>query len=158
MQIVTYDAGAGLYVYSSEFWFSFSAPQIIGNKLQFFEDFDGTLSTLERHYYLGAGYKFEMVEDFEFEPSFMVKYVEPISPQFDVALRMIYADMVWLGASYKLSAQPQDDNAIGILAGLTLQENLTMGYSFELPVSNTISSVTTGSHEIMLGIRFKDRN
>ncbi len=158
MQVVTYDAGAGIYLYTDEFWFSFSAPQLIGNKLEFFEDYEESLSSLERHYYAGAGYSFEIANDFKVEPSFFAKYVDPIPPQFDVALRVIYADMIWAAGSYKLSAQPNDDNAIGIMLGGMIQENLMFGYSFELPTSDVITQATSGSHEIMIGLRFKNRD
>ena len=150
MSVVTFDAGAGLYLYSDEFWFSFSAPQLIGNELQFFDNYDATLSSLARHYFMGGGYKFELMDDIYMEPSIFMRYVDPVPIQYDVSLRFLYQERFWLGGSYRLDA------AVSMMAGFTLPNNMTFGYSYDIPTNN-IKNYATGSHEIMLGLRFADR-
>lgn len=145
------DAGAGLYLYSDEFFVSFSAPQLLGNSVQFFEDYEETESRLARHYFLAAGYKFEVVEDvFHIEPSTFFKYVEPTPIQFNTTLRLLYKNMLWVGASYR------SDDAVGFIVGYQLQENISFGYSYDMPTSD-IQNHSNGSHELMLGIRFQNR-
>jgi len=148
--IVTPDAGAGAYLYGDNFFVSLSAPQLLDNKLQFFENYDETTARMVRHYFAAAGYKFEVVDNFYIEPSTFIKYVEPIPVQFNATLRLIFKDVIWAGASYR------SEDALGLLIGYNLQDNLTFGYSFDMPTSD-IQNHTTGSHEVMLGIRFRNR-
>ena len=144
------DAGLGFYLYSDEFFVSLSAPQLLGNKVQFFEDYDETDARLARHFFFAAGYKFEVVEDVVIQPSTFIKYVTPTPVQFDATVRVLYKDMVWAGVAYR------SEDAVGFMLGYTLQQNITFGYSYDMPTSE-IKNHTSGSHEVMLGIRFKNR-
>jgi len=145
------DAGAGLYLYGERFFVSASAPQLINYRLQFFENYEETESKLVNHYFLSAGYQFPLGDDFEIEPSFLVKYVNPIRTQFDATLRFLYQDQIWVGGSYRT------EDAIAMMIGYEFQNNLMIGYSYDLPTSN-LRTYSNGSHEFMLGFRFKDRS
>jgi hypothetical protein len=79
----------------------------------------------------------------------MAKYVQPAPISLDANLRVIYKDMAWAGFSYRMN------DAIAVMAGFTINESLVFGYSYDIPTSD-IQTVTSGSHEIMLGIRFKE--
>ncbi len=144
------DAGAGLYLYSDDFFVGFSAPQLLGNRVQFFEDYSETKGRLARHFFFSAGYNFPVVDNFKLQPSVFIKYVEPTPVQFDAAIRGIYADQVWAGLSYR------SEDAIGIMFGYMFQSNLSIGYSYDMPTSD-IQSHTNGTHELMFGIRFRNR-
>jgi len=148
--VVVPDAGAGLYAYSDKFFAGFSAPQLIGNEIQFFDDYDSPESRLSRHFFLMGGYNFQVMDDIVIQPSTFIKYVDPLPVQFDVTLRGIYKEIVWAGVSYRM------DDAVGFMLGYTFQENLTFGYSYDVATSE-IQNHTTGSHELMLGIRFRNR-
>ena len=55
--------------------------------------------------------------------------------------------MAWLGLSYRKS------DAIVLLAGYTLQDNITFGYAYDI-IQSGIREYSTGTHEIMLSIKF----
>ena len=148
--VILPDAGAGLHLYSDDFFVSFSAPQLLGNRVQFFEDYEETEARLARHYFLAGGYNFDVVDKFSIEPSAFIKYVEPTPVQFNATLRLIYDEFLWVGASYR------SEDAIGFMVGYTLQDNISFGYSYDMPTSE-IQNFSTGSHEVMLGIRFRNR-
>ncbi len=145
------DAGAGLYLYGDKFFLSVSSPQLLTFKLQFFEDYESTQSKLERHYFASGGYKFALGDDFELQPAAMVKYVDPIPLQAELTLRAIYQDAVWAGASYRT------EDAIALMVGYTFQKNLTLGYSYDI-ISSNLKGYSTGSHELMLSVKFRNRN
>lgn len=149
-QVIEPDAGAGLHLYSDKFWFGASAPQLLNNDVQFFEDYDETTARLTRHYFLTAGYNFEVVDDLVLQPSVFVKYVDPLPVQFDATLRAIYKNTVWAGVSYRM------DDVIGFMMGYNYNDNLMIGYSYDMATSG-IQDHTTGSHEVMLGIKFQDK-
>lgn len=156
MKAVVPDAGAGLYLYSDKYFISLSAPQLIQSKLKFFDASTNSLSRMVNHYFIFGGYTFDLSEDFSLQPSAMFKYVSPAPPQAEIMLRPIYQDMLWVGASYRTAIAPFMADAVGASIGYTYQENLTFGYSYDFTLSN-LRNYSYGTHEIMLGVKFRDR-
>ncbi len=153
--VIVPDLGVGLYLYSDKLFFSVSAPQVIPFKIQYFEDFEDTKSKLANHFYVAGGYKIPLGESFAIQPAAMLKYVSPAPLQVEGTLRAIYRDQIWLGGSYRTDFANGSD-AIALMAGYTFQENLTLGYSYDLTTSG-LQNYTTGTHELMIGIRFQNR-
>ena len=149
-QVLLPDGGAGLHLYSKDFWFGISAPQLLNNKVQFYDDYDETTARLARHYFLTAGYNFEVIDDLVIQPSVFVKYIDPLPVQFDATVRGIYKETVWLGLSYRM------DDAVGFMMGYNFNDNLMFGYAYDMSTSE-IQDYNTGSHELMLGIKFAKR-
>ena len=143
------DFGAGIYVYSTDKkWYAgASVPQILQNKIKFFDNTTSTLSKLATHYYATAGYKFNLNEDFVIEPSTCLKYVKPAPLQFDIGVRAIYKEKIWLGAAFRYL------DAVSAMVGYTMQENITFAYSYDFTMTN-IKKYSTGTHELMIGIKF----
>jgi len=148
--VILPDAGAGLYLYSDKFWFSLAAPQMLPLKIQYFGNFPGTESKLANHIFANGGYNFVVNDQITVAPSVMIKYVTPAPVQLEGTLRIIYEDMVWAGASYRTQ------DAISFLIGYTHQENLSIGFSYDVSTSN-IKNYSSGTYEMMFGIKFKNR-
>lgn len=142
------DAGVGFHLYSETFYVGVSMPQIIGNKLKFFDNQENVDAALERHIFGYAGYKFEITDKFVVEPAVMVKWVNPAPVSFEGNLRVIYDDFLWLGTSYRLN------DAVSILAGINVTNSIVVAYAYDIPTSD-IKTATSGSHELMVAIRFK---
>lgn len=143
------DAGFGLHLYSENFYVGISMPQLLGNKLEYFENYGTTDASLARHLFGYAGYKFKVTDDVIVEPAVMAKWVQPTPVSLDVNMRVIYRDFAWAGFSYRMN------DAIALMAGFTINKSLVFGYSFDMPTSD-IKTVTTGSHEVMIAIRFRE--
>lgn len=137
----------GFYLYSEKFWVGGSIPQLLQNKLYFFDTQTFSESNLWFHYNLSGGYTFEINEDIDIQPSLLLKYVKHIPLQADIMARVIYKDQVWLGGSFRTK------DAISVMAGYTYRNNLSIGYSYDFTQSN-IKNYSSGTHELMLGIRF----
>jgi type IX secretion system PorP/SprF family membrane protein len=148
--VVVPDAGAGLYLYSKKLFFSISAPQIIPMKVQYFDDFADTKGKLVNHLYAFVGYRMNVGKSLVVEPSVMVKHVTPVPVQVEGTLRLIYNDMLWAGFSYRTM------DAMSLLIGYKFQDNIMLGYSYDLLHSN-LKNYSVGTHEIMIGVRFKNR-
>ena len=147
------DAGFSFYLYHKNFFLGGSAPQLLHNEITFEKSVGVQKGTLENHFFLMGGYQAGIGEKFKVEPSFLLKYINPVPLQYEATLRGLYKDNYWIGVSYR------QDAALTLLIGLTLQESLSLGYSYDFIQSN-ITNYSTGSHEIMLSIRFnkgKDR-
>jgi type IX secretion system PorP/SprF family membrane protein len=145
------DAGFSFYLYSPKFFFGASAPQLIQNQLDFEKSIADPSGRLTNHYFVTAGYTHILNDKFKLEPSALLKYVEPIPVQYEFSLRTIYQKIAWLGLSYRGS------DAIVFLGGFTFQDSFSIGYSYDF-IQSSISNYTTGSHEIMLSIKFNKRN
>jgi type IX secretion system PorP/SprF family membrane protein len=139
------DASFGVLWYGERFFVGLSAMQLFNNQLDLFPgEEEGRLAV---HYYLTGGYTFEISETFDIEPFMLVKYVDPIDPQFDLSARFIYKSNLWLGGTYRTT------DAAAVFAGYTIKDYLTLGYSYDITTSD-LSNYSNGSHEIFIGVRF----
>ncbi|MBL4706999.1 MAG: type IX secretion system membrane protein PorP/SprF [Flavobacteriales bacterium] len=145
------DAGFSFYLFHKDFFFGGSAPQLIKNKITFKKSTGDQTGTLASHYFLMGGYQKALNEIFKIEPSFLLKYIDPVPLQYEFTLRGLYKDAAWLGISYRR------DDAIGLLLGFILQKNLSLGYSYDI-IQSDIKNYSTGSHEIMLSIKFNKQS
>jgi len=140
------DAAFGIYYYTDNFYAGFSVPQLFQNRVNFSELNDSLkLNKLVRHYFLTCGYKFEINEDFDFEPSLLFKAVAPAPIQLDINAKATYKEMLWLGASYRTQ------ESVVVMLGFT-KSNFIIGYSYDITLTN-IKKYSSGSHEIYLGMK-----
>lgn len=139
------DAKFGFHLYHPKFWFGASAPQILRNKVYFFDDQSETLSRMEHHYYASGGYRFLIGEDWKVEPSFLVKYVDPVPAKLDLTATVRYKDTFWLGASYRTN------DAWCAMLGYWHKQSFQFGYSYDIITSN-LKNYSTGTHEVMLAV------
>lgn len=141
------DATFGVYLHHEKWWFGAAAPQLLHNRVKFFEERDPTLSNLETHYYAMGGYRIPLGDDFKVEPSFLLKYVTPVPPKIDLTATIRYKDMLWLGATYRT------EDALSLMVGYWLKKTFQFGYSYDLTTTG-LRNYTTGTHEVMLAITF----
>jgi type IX secretion system PorP/SprF family membrane protein len=144
--VIVPDFGFGIYLYHEKYFFSVSLPQITQNRLNYFPNVQEK-GKLEDHYYVAAGYKFNLGENFQFEPSALMKYVAPVPMQFDFSGRIIYKEKFWFGGTYRTM------DAVSALVGFNVQDNMFFGYSYDYTITN-LQKYSSGTHELMLGIKF----
>jgi len=139
------DAKFAFHLYHPRFWLGAAAPQIMRNKVQFIEGRSETLSRMENHYYVSGGYRIPLGEDLKLEPSFLLKYVDPVPLKADLTATLRYKETVWLGASYRTN------DAWCAMLGCWLKESFQFGYSYDIITSN-LRNYSSGTHEVMLAI------
>jgi len=147
----TPDAAFGVYLYHDNWYVSVSIPQLIGTEMKFVDNHTNSLNKLQNHYYFNAGYVINLGEHWDIEPMVQLKYIPPLDPQFDGGLRVIFNDMMFLGGTYRTESGPT------VFAGVKVAENFTMSYSYDI-ITTEIGRVSSGSHEILLGLKFHQRN
>ncbi|PKP20963.1 MAG: hypothetical protein CVU05_07835 [Bacteroidetes bacterium HGW-Bacteroidetes-21] len=141
------DANMGLYLYASNYYFGFSASQLINNKIGFNELQSLGINKLKSHFMVHGGYTYAINDDFDLSPSLMVKYVSPAPVQFDLGLKCVYQKTVWAGFSYRTK------DAFSFLLGYNHEEQLFFGYSYDVTFTN-IKKYSSGTHELLIGARF----
>lgn len=144
------DFAFGMYLYSDRFYLGVSAPQLLQDKLKFFDNTNTPLSDLATHYYATAGYKIKLSDNFDLQPTTMVKYVYPAPVQVDAGLRLIYQDQMWIGADYRTM------DAISAMIGYTVKKNLMFGFAYDFTTTD-IRKYSSGTYELMIGIKFATR-
>lgn len=139
------DFGAGLYLYSADYFIGLSAQQIISQNVYFSElRVKAAESKLVPHIFATAGYRFMLNDDLTALPSIMIKFIQPLPAQLDVNCKVQYHDLLWAGASYRLK-----DGFAGML-GLNVSNTFNVGYSYDYTTSN-LNTVSKGTHEIIIG-------
>ena len=140
--------GFGAYYYARKWYAGFSVPTLLA--WQQGEKFSVALNKstfLDYHYYLTAGYIFQLDPKWKLKPSFLLKYVKNAPLQADINLSANYNNFLWFGVSYRTM-----DAVIGMMQ-FTINKRFRIGYSYEYPFSR-LRTTNSGSHEIMLGVDF----
>jgi len=73
-----------------------------------------------------------------------------VSLGMEANTRVIFNDSVWAGASYR------HNEAIGLLFGMNLSQQINLTYSYETH-SNGPMKTSLGSHELVLALKFRNK-
>jgi type IX secretion system PorP/SprF family membrane protein len=142
------DIGAGLWLYSRDYFIGLSAQQIVPQKLQFVDD----AAIIEKgklipHVFLTAGYRYLLTDDINAIPSIMIKYIHGSSQrdfQFETNLKLQYQDLFWIGGSYRYQF------GYAAMLGLNVGNTFNIGYAYDF-TQTPLRTVSNGTHEIMIG-------
>ncbi len=141
--------GAGLYYFTDKYYVGLSIPKLMENNFE--ENSTSSNSNLageEKHYFLIAGYMFNLNQNWVLKPTGFLKVTNAAPMELDLSAQVIYKNKFWLGAMFRTK------DAIGLLAGLNITDQLAVGYSFDFSFVNTTFTHNAGSHEIMLRYDF----
>ncbi len=144
------DAAAGIWIYSSDYFIGFSAQQLLGNNISFYNPDSLAKRTsgpgiLVPHYFLTAGYRMFLSEDWTFLPSVTLRKVNPLPMGVDLNTKFQYKDLFWAGAGYRYQ-----DGFIGMI-GMNISNTLNIGYSYDVTTSQ-LNTVSKGTHELLIGL------
>ncbi len=138
--------GVGCFLSSDRYYIGFSIPRLLNTTIE--GEYNTAYSEM-RHYFLSAGYVWDIGNDLKFKPTVLVKAVENASVQTDFTANFLIMDKVWLGAMYRIQ------NAYGFIAQFVIQEHVRIGYAVDFSTSKIVSN--SGTHEIMLSYEFGKR-
>jgi type IX secretion system PorP/SprF family membrane protein len=135
------DIGAGVYYNTQDVYIGISSSHMTEPVVEWS---DGTKYPLARHYFLIAGYYYEVNPVLSLNPSIYLKS-DGATSQLDINTNLIYNNKMWGGVSYRL------DEGLIFLAGMNVNEDLRFGVGYDV----TIMSPMSNSIEFMLGYNFK---
>jgi len=147
---ITPNFGFGVYYSRERFYAGLSAPYLLENSYATVKLDDGNVLTSNerRQYYFITGAMFNLSDDLALKPTVLVKATAAAPIQADLTATFIIMEKLLIGAMYRTG------DAAGILAGLNLSDQLTVGYSFDFSLGLETSRYNKGSHEIMLRYDF----
>ncbi|HEU4791806.1 MAG TPA: type IX secretion system membrane protein PorP/SprF [Flavobacterium sp.] len=138
---VTLNIGTGVFYYTDKYYVSFSIPNLI-NAAHL--DYDGKeYGSDVSHYFLTAGYVFDLNPNLKFKPSFLLKSAFNVPTSLDVSANFLYQEKVEIGATYRLQ------DSFGLLVNFNVTRDLRIGYAYDHIVSD-LNISTSSSHEIIL--------
>lgn len=137
-----FDLGGGLYYNSEKLYIGVSATHLLESEL----DLDKFSKEYKRHFYGMIGYTFELTPSVSLKPMIFVKNVTD-NTTIDVNVNAHFNNRFWAGLSWR-----NQDAIVGML-GITLIENLRLGYAYDFTTSE-LKNYSDGSHEVMLGYCF----
>ncbi len=135
--------GMGFYLYSKKLFFGISADNLTRDLIA--TNVSSVNFNSMIHSKIIGGYKFDIGNDFTLTPSFLVKYMSPTPFSVDVSLQIEYKEWLWFATSYR------HKDAVIAMCGLNISNRFKLGYSYDYTISR-INTISTGGHEIVLGI------
>lgn len=133
--------GAGVYWHSNKSYLGFSTPS-------FFEASDYNDNEIKvfkerlTSYFIG-GYVFDLSENFQMKPAFLVKSTYGAPLQTDLSLNFQGYQKIILGGAWRNSG------SFSGLVGFQLKETLFLGYTYDAETT-ALRRFNSGSHEIFL--------
>ncbi|QNJ98721.1 PorP/SprF family type IX secretion system membrane protein [Constantimarinum furrinae] len=138
---LTLNLGAGIYLYSDNWYLGGSVPDFITN--QFYDDIQQSVAEEELQYYLIGGYVFDVTTDLKLKPAFLLKYLSGFPVVVDFSANMMYRERFVLGISYRY------EDAVNGLAGFQILDSVFVGYSYDYTLTD-LQDYNSGTHEIVL--------
>ena len=136
-------AGAGLYYNDDKFYAGFSAPDlVVFSKVKNYNADKSLFQVNEIHYFLTAGYSFDINDEVQLKPSFLLKATSGAPLEADINTNLWLKNILGLGLSYRTS-----ESILG-LAEIQLTSQLRFGYAYDMPFKRP------NSHELFIRYEF----
>ena len=134
------DFGAGLYYTTEDVYIGLSSLHMTEPTIENEENIVG----LSRHYFLLAGYLYEINPLVSLNPSIYLKS-DGSTSQLDVNAMVKYNNKMWGGVTYRL------DEGIVLITGMEIIPDIKLGISYDV----VLNGIQNNSLEFMLGYSFK---
>jgi type IX secretion system PorP/SprF family membrane protein len=137
--------GTGLFYYTNKYYVAFSVPNMLRSKHLDLRDsgevreFGSEVS----HYFLTAGYVFDLSANTKFKPFAMLKSAFNAPTSLDVSTNFLFYEKFEIGATYRL------EDSFGAMVNYAITPNLRIGYAYDHIVSD-LNITTPSSHEVIL--------
>ena len=136
----------GVYFHNEKFEIGLASSNIVEPTVSL-EAINLTEIMFVRNYFANLAYHFELGRNFTLHPSLFLKS-DLIETQIEISTIAKYNDNIFGGVSFR-GYNSNSFDAVVLLAGYKLNENLTLAYAYDITVSG-LREVNRGSHEIML--------
>jgi len=145
------NAGAGVYYFTEKFFAGLSVPSFLYYRNTGSGNIQASHSFNEYDFIISAGALVSFTSAFRFKPSVLIDYSmnkDNRINQFDINGNLIFADLIWLGGSWRTTEQVM----VGLLQ-VQVNQQLMLGLSYDYPVGR-MNSYSKGSSEFILRYEF----
>jgi len=141
------DATSGVYLYGRNFYTGFSVSNMFQSSFNTPISGSPYPNSEYRNYYGTGAYRFNIMNnDWQLEPSFLIRKMESQTNMTDVTTRILYLENTWTSLTYRT-------NGTAIFGFGFGANNMHISYSYDHTFAGEIMQYTYGTHE--LGITFR---
>ncbi|MBB6610734.1 type IX secretion system membrane protein PorP/SprF [Pontibacter sp. Tf4] len=147
-----FDLNMGIWLYSYDFYVGLAGSQLVPSKRKYINDnsvITDNEGRLQQHYFATAGYRVDVSPYLSVIPSVMVKMAQPSPVSVDATAKVMYANRIWAGVTYR------HNESVAAMAGINVSHLFDISYSYDASTS-PLGQAHAGSHEVVVG--FKLRN
>src|SRR3569833_1410358 len=144
------DLCVGVWGYSSNYYFGISALQLLSQNIYFSTNNKVSQAKTVPQFFFTGGVKFFLNDDVTLMPSAMVKFISPLPVTYDINAKLAFRSRFWVGVAYRNS------DAVAGMLGLNISSLINISYSYDYTTS-ALRTVSTGTHEIVIGIMLNNR-
>ncbi|WP_035668272.1 type IX secretion system membrane protein PorP/SprF [Flavobacterium sp. 83] len=138
---VKLNVGTGVFYYTDKYYVSLSVPNMLNSAHL---DYNGReYGSDVSHYFLTAGYVFDLNYELKFKPSFMLKSAFNVKPSLDLSTNFLYQEKFEIGATYRL------EDSFGAMINFAITPELKIGYAYDHIISD-LKVTAPSSHEFIL--------
>lgn len=159
--------GAGVYVYTKQWYAGFSSPMLINNSMRSLQPGEAanTLRASQyRHMYLMGGGIIPLSDVVDLKPSFLVKTVgftnkkEGVAfgapTEFNIDISFLFNKSFWVGSSFRSAVGvftgDSSYDSVDFWAGYRFKNGLRFGVAYDFSLTE-IQGPSVGSYELMVG-------
>ena len=135
--------GAGIYYYKPKWYLGLAVPNFLGSEHYNADNPIGEVAVERMHFFLIAGYVFNLSDNIKFKPAALAKAVSGAPLSIDVSGNFMFYEKFIAGLAWRW------DDAISLLLGFQATDAFYLGYAYDLTTSN-YRVANSGTHEIML--------
>jgi type IX secretion system PorP/SprF family membrane protein len=163
INLTTPNLNSGLFFHNDKFYAGFSVFNMVGKNA--LEREDVALAYHDFHYYLTAGYLFDLGSTVKFKPSFLIKEVKGAPTNYDINAMFLFMERLWVGGSYRSNMKIWNDNlqegllnrnAVAAIIEIFPTERLRLGYAYDHNL-NVLNAYRNNSHELSVGFYMTPR-
>jgi type IX secretion system PorP/SprF family membrane protein len=134
--------GFGAFLYTNDYYVSFSVPKIINNSFGPNYNNFSNLSEI-RSFYLTGGYVFKLNQFLHFKPTAMIRATIGAPIQFDLGANFLILDKLWVGPMLR------SGDALCAIVQWVFNNNLRIGFGMDFSFSD-IYRYQMGTYEMTL--------
>ena len=139
--------GVGFLLDNDKYYVGISTPKLINNKIESNAVNNSSYAEF-RHFFLIAGYVFDLSESIKFKPTFLTKATIGAPVEVDLSANFLFKEKMWLGAMYRTG------DAVGFIAQWVFDDRLRVGYAYDYSISQ-LRGLHFNTHEIMVSYELR---
>ncbi|MGD1944831.1 MAG: type IX secretion system membrane protein PorP/SprF [Croceivirga sp.] len=133
--------GAGLFMYSDEWYAGLSIPNFLTLGI-YDQELESVIDNDLQYNFIG-GYVFDIADRTKFKPAVLFNYLPGSPLNVNLSANFLLMDTLTLGANYQFG------NAVSGVVGFQVSSSMFFGYSYDYN-TNGLGQFNSGSHEAIL--------
>ncbi|MBI5539622.1 MAG: type IX secretion system membrane protein PorP/SprF [Bacteroidia bacterium] len=156
-----FDSKFGVFLYTKKFYSGLSISDLTADVKKSAELL---VAGQVKHYYLTAGYVFDLGKDFKYKPSFLIKEDFKAPTNIDLTSFFLFKNSYWLGATFRTGADIFNNksldkslrtrDAIVLMTEVNITNKFRIGYAYTFSLT---ALKDFPGHEVMLGYYFPQK-